>query len=94
MIEFTASVRAWLEADPDNVIAVHCKGMTKLLGGLWAIFKHYGKEEKGGQAQWYACGSSRQGYFIARKIPWSTSDVEGQILRTAKLFKVWKHQAK
>lgn len=28
MIEFTASVRDWLESDPKNVIAVHCKGKT------------------------------------------------------------------
>lgn len=26
MIEFTASVRNWLESDSNNVIAVHCKG--------------------------------------------------------------------
>lgn len=26
MIEFTTSVRNWLESDPNNVIAVHCKG--------------------------------------------------------------------
>lgn len=26
MMEFTASVRSWLEADDKNIIAVHCKG--------------------------------------------------------------------
>ena len=26
MLRFAANVREWMEADPQNVIAVHCKG--------------------------------------------------------------------
>lgn len=26
MLKYTASVREWMSADPQNIIAIHCKG--------------------------------------------------------------------
>ena len=40
MIEFTRSVRAWLELDPKHVIAVHCKGgkgRTGMMVCVWLV---------------------------------------------------------
>ncbi|KAK4016065.1 phosphatidylinositol 3,4,5-trisphosphate 3-phosphatase TPTE2 [Daphnia magna] len=40
MIEFTKSVRNWLESDPNNVIAVHCKGgkgRTGMMVCVWLV---------------------------------------------------------
>lgn len=96
MIEFTASVRTWLEADPNNVIAVHCKGMVTIL--LQVGHERYRNKlrqgEKGVQAPWYAFGSSRLEYFTVQRTPWSTSGLGGRILHVTKLFKVLRHQAK
>ena len=40
MMEFTKSVRSWLEANPFNVIAVHCKGgkgRTGMMICVWLV---------------------------------------------------------
>ncbi|XP_046450372.1 phosphatidylinositol 3,4,5-trisphosphate 3-phosphatase TPTE2-like isoform X2 [Daphnia pulex] len=38
MIEFTTSVRNWLESDPNNVIAVHCKGGKGRTGTMICVW--------------------------------------------------------
>ena len=38
MLEFTASVRSWLEADPKNIIAVHCKGGKGRTGTMICVW--------------------------------------------------------
>jgi len=37
MTEFTTSVRNWLESDPNNVIAVHCKGKNIINNNIIVI---------------------------------------------------------
>ena len=42
MLRFAQSVKEWLNADPENVIVVHCKGNLKIELYLLISFRHHG----------------------------------------------------
>jgi PTEN phosphatase family protein len=38
MLEYAQSTRRWLEADPENIIAVHCKGGKGRTGTMICVW--------------------------------------------------------